>query len=124
MFRRNSILALALIVMPAAGFAQTAGEMPDAGMADTGMAAPTGQAAETATQEVWLETLQTETPQQGFELAITLARRAVKTTQSDTAMLKELRPVYAADANSLIDVSGVAAHWFGTVAAANDYWRD
>jgi|GEM_PF-546576 len=118
MFRHGYLLAAALILMPPAGFAQTAAETPDAGMA-----APAGQPTEAAAQEVWLTSLQTETPQQGFDLAVTLARRAVKTTQPDTDVLKAQRPVYAADANSLIDVSGVAAAWFATVAAANDYWR-
>lgn len=119
MSRHGALLAAALILMPPASFAQTAAESPGADMA-----APAGQPAAAAAQEVWLETLQTETPQQGFDLAVTLARRAVKTTQPDTEVLKAQRPVYAADANSLINVSGAAAAWFATVAAANGYWRD
>ncbi|MDO5706881.1 MAG: hexameric tyrosine-coordinated heme protein [Paracoccus sp. (in: a-proteobacteria)] len=83
-----------------------------------------GLAQDAQTEVPWLETLITETPQQGFDLSITLARRAVKTTQPDVEVLKAQRPVYATDAGDLIDVSGVAAAWFATVAAANDYWRD
>lgn len=73
--------------------------------------------------EPWLQTLITETPQQGFELAVTLSRRGVKTTQPDMNMLKELRPVYANDADSLTAASHVIAVNFQTVAAANNYWR-
>ena len=103
MLRPLPFLAAALILLPMGGLAQDAAETPPA---------------------PWLETLITDTPQQGFDLAITLARRAVKTTQPDTEVLKAARPVYSVDADSLIDVSGVAAAWFATVAAANDYWRD
>lgn len=74
-------------------------------------------------QESWLPTLITETPEQGFDLALTMARRAVTTTQTDKEVLFDQRPVYSTDAASLIDVSGVASGWFGTIAAANDYWR-
>jgi len=38
--------------------------------------------------------------------------------------LHKLRPNYAHDPQSLIGVSGVAATWFATIAAANDYWRE
>lgn len=72
----------------------------------------------------WLPTLITKTPEQGFDLAITMARKAVTTTQTDKATLHALRPNYATDPQSLIDVSGVVADYFSTIAAANDYWRD
>lgn len=71
----------------------------------------------------WLVSLITETPQQGFELAITLSRRGVKYTQPDTDMLKQLRPEYANDAQGLTAASHVIAVNFQTVAAANNYWR-
>ncbi|WCR12623.1 hexameric tyrosine-coordinated heme protein [Paracoccus stylophorae] len=80
--------------------------------------------AEQDAAETWLPSLMTETPQEGFDLAISMARRAVKTTQPDVDTLKLLRPTYAADATDLIQVSGVAATWFATIAAANEYWRD
>ena len=44
--------------------------------------------------DTWLPTLITATPQQGFELAITLSRRGVKYTQPDMETLKELRSEY------------------------------
>lgn len=71
----------------------------------------------------WLTSLVTATPQEGFELAITLSRRGVKYTQPDTEVLKKLRPEYANDADSLTAASQVVAINFQTVAAANNYWR-
>jgi len=71
----------------------------------------------------WLPTLITATPQEGFELAITLSRRGVKYTQPDPEVLHKLRPEYANSADSLTAVSQVIATNFQTVAAANNYWR-
>ncbi len=73
--------------------------------------------------DIWLTSLITATPQEGFELAITLSRRGVKYTQPDTAVLKKLRPEYANSAEGLTAASQVVAINFQTVAAANDYWR-
>lgn len=73
--------------------------------------------------DTWLETLITETPQQGFELAITLSRRGVRYTQPDPAVLKKLRPDYADSAEGLVAASQVVAVNFQTIAAANNYWR-
>ncbi|MCC7165730.1 MAG: hexameric tyrosine-coordinated heme protein [Anaerolineae bacterium] len=74
--------------------------------------------------ETWLTTLITKTPQEGFELAITLSRRGVKYTQPDVEVLKKLRPDYANSADSLTAASQVVAINFQTVAAANNYWRN
>ncbi len=71
----------------------------------------------------WLPTLKTATPEEGFDLAIKLARVAVKATQPDAAVRDRLRPEYAEDAEALIAVSQVVATHFATVAAANDYWK-
>ncbi|MEO1089779.1 MAG: hexameric tyrosine-coordinated heme protein [Pseudomonadota bacterium] len=71
----------------------------------------------------WLATLETDTPEAGYALAIKLARTAVKLTQPDAAVREKLRPDYADDATALIAISGVVAANFATVAAANDYWR-
>lgn len=71
----------------------------------------------------WLTTLITDTPQEGFELAITLSRRGVKYTQPDTEVLHKLRPEYANDAQALTAASQVIAINFQTVSAANKYWR-
>ncbi|MDM7858818.1 hexameric tyrosine-coordinated heme protein [Thiopseudomonas acetoxidans] len=71
----------------------------------------------------WLTSLITATPQEGFELAITLSRRGVKYTQPDPEVLHRLRPDYANSADSLTAASHVIAVNFQTVAAANNYWR-
>ncbi|WP_026380634.1 hexameric tyrosine-coordinated heme protein [Afifella pfennigii] len=74
--------------------------------------------------ENWLPTLITATPAEGYDLAVKLARVAVKMTQPDTAVRERLRPVYAEDADSLTAASHVVAVHFATVAAANNYWRE
>lgn len=73
--------------------------------------------------DAWLTSLITKTPQEGFELAITLSRRGVKYTQPDAEVLKKLRPEYAQSADGLTAASHVVAINFQTVAAANNYWR-
>ncbi len=74
--------------------------------------------------DTWLTSLITATPQEGFELAITLSRRGVKSTQPNAEVLHRLRPEYAESADSLTAASQVIAINFQTVAAANNYWRD
>ncbi len=74
--------------------------------------------------EDWLPTLQTNTPQEGFDLAITLSQKGVEKTQPDAEVRQTLRPQYATNANSLIAVTQVIATNFQTVAAANEYWRN
>lgn len=73
--------------------------------------------------DIWLSTLITTTPQEGFELAITLSRKGVKYTQPDTEVLHKLRPDYANNADSLTAASQVIAVNFQTIAAANNYWK-
>ncbi|MFA5581700.1 MAG: hexameric tyrosine-coordinated heme protein [Paracoccaceae bacterium] len=72
---------------------------------------------------IWLPTLLTATPQEGYDLAVKMARVAVKMTQPDADMRDKLRATYAADADALIASSQVVATHFATVAAANDYWK-
>ncbi|WFM71230.1 hexameric tyrosine-coordinated heme protein [Halomonas sp. CKK8] len=74
--------------------------------------------------DVWLPSLITETPQEGFALAVTLSQKGVGTTQPDAEVRKAQRPEYAEDPDSLIAASHVIATHFQTVAAANDYWRE
>lgn len=71
----------------------------------------------------WLPTLITETPEQGFELAIKLSRTAVKKTQPDEDVRARLREDYQNNADSLTQASFVVAANFRTVALANDFWR-
>ncbi len=68
-------------------------------------------------------TLITETPEQGRELAISMARKTIGAIQTDAETRKTLRPGYATDADSLTMAAHVVAVEFATVAAANNYWR-
>lgn len=72
----------------------------------------------------WLPTLKTATPQEGYDLAVKMARVAIKMTQPDAEVREKLRPIYAEDADALIASSQVVATHLATVAAANDYWKD
>lgn len=74
--------------------------------------------------DTWLKTLITDTPQEGFELAITLSRKGVGYIQRDEEVKKRLRADYANNADSLTAASQVIAINFQTVAAANNYWKD
>ncbi len=72
----------------------------------------------------WIDSLITPGPQEGFELAIKLARMAVKYTHPDGSVREKLREAYAQGADGLVAASHVVAVNFQTVAAANTYWRD
>ncbi len=72
----------------------------------------------------WLTTLKTDTPEEGYMLAVKMARMAIKLTQPDAEVRDKLRPVYAENADALIASSQVVATHFSTVAAANNYWRE
>ena len=76
-----------------------------------------------AVADSWLPTLLTSTPEEGYSLAIKLARTGVKMTQPDAAVRERLRVAYAENADSLMGASQVIAINFQTVAAANGYWR-
>jgi hypothetical protein len=69
-------------------------------------------------------TLITATPEEGFQLALDLARKGVTETQPDKEVLMTLRQAYSHDPDSLIAASNVVAIHFQTIAAANNYWRD
>ncbi len=68
--------------------------------------------------------LLTKTPEEGFNLAVKLSRLAVRKTQPDTDILKQLRPAYDQSATALIAVSHVVAVNFQTISAANKGWAD
>ena len=68
-------------------------------------------------------TLITPTPEDGRALALKIARLSIKAIQPDENVRNELRPGYANDADSLTMAAHVVAIEFGTVAAANNYWR-
>lgn len=71
----------------------------------------------------WLPSLITETPEEGYDLAVTLARKAVGMIQPDAEVKKRLRAIYSENADSLTMASQVVAIHFQTVAAANNYWK-
>ena len=72
----------------------------------------------------WLPTLKTSTPEEGYALAVQMARVAIKMTQPDDEIRGRLRPGYAESADALIASSQVVATHFATVAAANGYWNE
>lgn len=72
--------------------------------------------------DVWLPSLKTATPQEGFDLAVKLARVGVKVTQPSAEVRSSLRAAYDHDTAQLIASSQVIAIHFQTVAAANSYW--
>ena len=72
----------------------------------------------------WMPSLKTQTPEEGFDLAIMLSRMAVKTTQPNDEIRTRLRADYENNADSLTMASQVVALNFQTVAQANDYWRE
>lgn len=91
-----------------------------AGMLTLALAySPVGVAADA---NIDLPSLMTATPAEGYALAIRLSRLGVVQTQPDKSVLKEHRPDYAEDPDSLIAASQVIAIHFQTIAAANDYW--
>lgn len=73
---------------------------------------------------VEIETLRTNTPEEGFQLAVVLSQKGVVVTQPSEQIRELLRPVYSTNADSLIAVSQVIAINFQTVAAANNYWAN
>ncbi|MEP2771444.1 MAG: hexameric tyrosine-coordinated heme protein [Fulvivirga sp.] len=74
--------------------------------------------------ENYLPSLITQTPMEGRELAIKLARKSVASIQTDAEVRKKLRPQYANDTAQLIASAQVIAIEFQTIAQANNYWRD
>ena len=71
----------------------------------------------------WLPTLKTDTPDEGYELAIKLSRMAVKRAQPDDEARARMRPDYTNSAEGLTRASQVVATNFQTVAQANDFWK-
>lgn len=69
-------------------------------------------------------TLITATPEEGRQLAITMARKTIGAIQADPDARRGLRAQYANDPDSLTAAAHVVAIEFATVAAANSYWRD
>ncbi len=73
--------------------------------------------------EIWLDSLITDTPQEGRELAIKMSRKSIAAIQTDPEIRKQLRGDYANDTAQLIASAQVIALEFQTIAAANNYWK-
>ncbi|HLR02047.1 MAG TPA: hexameric tyrosine-coordinated heme protein [Virgibacillus sp.] len=73
--------------------------------------------------ETWIKSLKTDTPQEGFELAILLSQKGVEYTQPNERIRERIRPVYSKNASNLIAASQVIATNYQTVAVANNYWK-
>ena len=74
-------------------------------------------------KEIWLESLITNTPQEGRELAIKMSRKSIAAIQTDPEVRKKLRDNYASDTAQLIASAQVIAIEFQTIALANNYWK-
>ncbi|MEH2042461.1 hexameric tyrosine-coordinated heme protein [Nostoc sp.] len=87
--------------------------------------APTNSPVVTSPQVTLVpnNSLLTETPEEGRQLAVKMARLIIKLTQPDEEKRKQLRDVYGNDAMMLIAVGQTVATEFTTIAAANNYWR-
>ena len=68
-------------------------------------------------------TLITNTPEEGRQLAITMARHTIHNIQPNKDILNYGRKIYSVNPDSLILASQVVAIEFQTIAAANNYRR-
>lgn len=73
--------------------------------------------------EQWLTSLETKTPQEGYELAMKISRMTVKLTQPSAEKRVAARAQYETNADNLIASAQVVATNYQTVAAANNYWK-
>jgi hypothetical protein len=89
----------------------------------TPAAPPAAAPAAPAVAQPWIGSLITATPEEGYDLAVRISRRAIPLTQADVAVRRRLRPEYAENADSIIAISHLISVNFATVAAANNYWR-
>lgn len=55
--------------------------------------ASTQEASESSGNDAWLPSLMTETPSEGFDLAVSMARKAVTTTQTDIEACTRCVPI-------------------------------
>ncbi|MBM3689846.1 MAG: hypothetical protein FJW80_09395 [Actinobacteria bacterium] len=68
-------------------------------------------------------TLQTETPEEGRQLAMKLARMIIKATQPDADERTRQRAIYSTEPGMMIALGQTVAIEFSTIAAANNYWK-
>jgi len=74
--------------------------------------------------ELWLPTLNTGTPQEGFELAVKLSRLGIMVSEASDDEDAKSRPIVRHDDSTYhVAVARVIALNFQTIAAANNWWR-
>lgn len=71
-----------------------------------------------------ISSLITETPEEGYQLAVQLSRKAISTMVPDLETRKKMYPDYIGDAKNLTHASEVVAIHFHTISLANDFWKD
>ena len=71
----------------------------------------------------WLPTIETDSPQEGIELAVKLSRLGMMLSQSSNHSDKESRATKNLSPALLIAAAHVIALNFQTIAAANNWWR-
>ena len=70
--------------------------------------------------DLWLSTLKTATPQEGYELAIKLSRMGIKYTQPSDEVRQKLRDDYANNADSLTAADAANLRGFEALAKSID----
>jgi len=71
-----------------------------------------------------LHSLITQSPVEGRELAIKVARKTIAAIQPNEEIRSDLRSDYDSDSEKLMKAAQIVALEFQTIAAANNYWRD
>ena len=74
--------------------------------------------------DIWLTSLKTDTPQEGYELAIEMAKKGVTYMQPSLDTRQAAWSVYTERGESLMFGSLVIATHFQTIAEANHYWLE
>lgn len=75
------------------------------------------------TDDLWLPTLKTDTPQSGLELAVKLSDLGCMVSQRSEGHRPMPRATHKYTQSQLIAAAHVIALNFQTVAAANHWWR-
>jgi hypothetical protein len=74
-------------------------------------------------KECWLSTLHTDTPQDGFELAVKISHLGMMVSQTSADDGCGAHPIERNSSTQFIQIAHVIALNFQTIAAANDWWR-
>ncbi|MBW1294429.1 hexameric tyrosine-coordinated heme protein [Aquimarina litoralis] len=72
---------------------------------------------------LWLPSLITNNPQEGFELAIKLSQMGIKASNSNNELFKNTELNYYPNVIRASNLSQLIALSFHTIALANNYWK-